>query len=93
MRWRLPWARHKASHLEGDLGEPHDAWQAHVRALHDAGLPAPGVAVAGAPAATLADEQSLYGAAPSFVSMLPWVEYLPEAQAMLLDDGQSVAAF
>lgn len=43
--------------------------------------------------ATLADEQALYQAAPSFADMLPWVEYLPESDCMLLDDGRSVAAF
>lgn len=43
--------------------------------------------------ATLADEQALYQAAPSFADMLPWVEYLPESECMLLDDGRSVAAF
>ncbi|MBV6273213.1 conjugative transfer ATPase [Alcaligenaceae bacterium CGII-47] len=43
--------------------------------------------------ATLADEQALYQAAPSFADMLPWVEYLPESGCILLDDGRSVAAF
>ena len=42
---------------------------------------------------TDADEQALYDVAPSFVNLLPWVEYLPESQSLLLDDGQSVAAF
>src|SRR5690606_20535693 len=27
------------------------------------------------------------------VDLLPWVEYLPESQSLLLDDGESVAAF
>ena len=49
--------------------------------------------MADAPAATVDDEKRLYDTAPSFVSMLPWVEYLPDAQAMLLEDGHSVAAF
>lgn len=43
--------------------------------------------------ATVADEQKLYESEPSFVDLLPWVEYLPESQCMLLDDGESVAAF
>lgn len=43
--------------------------------------------------ATIADEQALYDVAPSFVDMLPWVEYLDDAQCMLLEDGRSVAAF
>ncbi|MGL4668002.1 MAG: TraC family protein, partial [Saezia sp.] len=47
----------------------------------------------GARSATLADEQKLYTQEPSFADLLPWVEYLPKSQAMLLDDGESVAAF
>lgn len=43
--------------------------------------------------ATVADEQALYDSPPSFVSLLPWVEYLPQSQCMLLEDGVSVAAF
>lgn len=43
--------------------------------------------------ATVADEQALYDARPSFVDMLPWVEYLPDSKALLLEDGASVAAF
>lgn len=42
--------------------------------------------------ATRADERALYHAAPSFVELLPWVEYLPETGCLLLDDGRSVAA-
>lgn len=41
----------------------------------------------------MADEQALYDVAPSFVELLPWVEFLPESKSMLLEDGQSVAAF
>lgn len=41
----------------------------------------------------MADEQALYDVAPSFVELLPWVEFQPESQSMLLEDGQSVAAF
>ena len=43
--------------------------------------------------ATVADEQALYDVPPSFVDLLPWVEYLPDSQCLLLDDGESVAAF
>ena len=42
---------------------------------------------------THADEQALYAKTPSFVDMLPWVEFLPDSQCMLLEDGESVAAF
>ncbi|WP_085986961.1 conjugative transfer ATPase [Pseudomonas asplenii] len=43
--------------------------------------------------ATVNDEQALYHPLPSFVDLLPWVEYLPETQCLLLEDGESVAAF
>ncbi|UZE31684.1 conjugative transfer ATPase [Pseudomonas asplenii] len=43
--------------------------------------------------ATEADEQALYSVTPSFVELLPWVEFLPESQCLLLEDGESVAAF
>ncbi|MGY2224409.1 conjugative transfer ATPase [Pseudomonas gingeri] len=43
--------------------------------------------------ATVADEQALYAATPSFVDLLPWVEFLPDSQCLLLEDGESVAAF
>src|SRR3546814_5146610 len=51
------------------------------------------VAVQGNRPATQADDEALYGVAPSFVELLPWVEYLPDSRCMLLEDGQSVAAF
>ncbi|GAB0069723.1 conjugative transfer ATPase [Pseudomonas syringae] len=43
--------------------------------------------------ATVADVAALYDVKPSFVDLLPWTEYLPEEQAMLLEDGKSLAAF
>ncbi|WP_257111673.1 conjugative transfer ATPase [Pseudomonas ficuserectae] len=43
--------------------------------------------------ATVDDIEALYAVNPSFVDMLPWTEYLPQEQAMLLEDGQSLAAF
>ncbi|MCB2026909.1 MAG: TraC family protein, partial [Ottowia sp.] len=70
-----------------------DGWGEYLRALWQAGLPEPGEAVQGTRAATLADEQALYDVAPSLVALLPWVEFLPHSQTMLLEDGQSVAAF
>lgn len=42
---------------------------------------------------THADEQALYAKAPSLVDLLPWVEFLPDSQCLLLEDGESVAAF
>jgi conjugative transfer ATPase len=74
--------------------EAPDAWERYVNRLSVQGIPAPGVAhdVRRKPA-TVADEQALYDVGPSFVDLLPWVEHLPGSQCMLLDDGESVAAF
>ncbi len=69
-----------------------DAWETHVKNLQSHGLPEPGSAIS-CLSATQADEQAIYDVSPSFVNMLPWVEFLPGSQTMLLDDGQSVAAF
>lgn len=69
-----------------------DAWENHVANLKVNGIPEPG-SMTGRKPATVTDEQALYHVAPSFTDLLPWVEYLPESQSMLLDDGQSVAAF
>lgn len=85
MRW--PW---KQLPTEPEAGEP-DAWERYLARLTEHGIPLPG----GFPRrpATSQDEQTLYEVAPSFVDLLPWVEYLPGPQCMLLEDGQSVAAF
>jgi len=69
-----------------------NAWQRYLARLRGRGMPAPGRDTARR-AATRADEQRLYAAPPSFVDLLPWVEYLPGSQSLLLEDGQSVAAF
>lgn len=40
-------------------------------------------------------EQALnanYRKGPSFVDWLPWVEFLPDSQTLLLEDGRSVGA-
>jgi hypothetical protein len=96
MRWKLPWPKPAALKLAasgaGDDEQP-DGWQRHIEALRQAGIPEPGSAVRGRKPATEADEQALYEVAPSFVELLPWVEFLPESRSMLLEDGQSVAAF
>ena len=68
-----------------------NAWQRYLARLRGRGIPAPGRDNARRPA-TRADEQRLYAAPPSFVDLLPWVEYLPGSQSLLLEDGQSVAA-
>jgi conjugative transfer ATPase len=88
-----PWRKRGAAAPADDLDtDTPDAWQRHVQTLHEAGIPAPGAAVRDAKPATRADEQRLYDVAPSFVDLLPWVEYLPGSQCLLLEDGQSVAA-
>ncbi len=71
---------------------PGDAWQRYRARLRGLGIPTPGRDSNRRPA-TRADEQRLYAAPPSFVDLVPWVEYLPDSQSLLLDDGQSVAAF
>ena len=43
--------------------------------------------------ATTADVDRMYDVNPSFVDLLPWVDYLPAERAMLLEDGVSRAAF
>jgi conjugative transfer ATPase len=74
--------------------EPPDAWERYLAVLKAHGLPVPGtVRDPKRKAATLADEQALYDVAPSFADLLPWVEYLPRSKCMLMDDGESVAAF
>tara|TARA_A100001391_G_scaffold65342_1_gene40940 strand:- start:29622 stop:32516 length:2895 start_codon:yes stop_codon:yes gene_type:complete len=98
MAWSLPWLRQ--GFIRNRAGEtralpaPPDAWARHVENLHDHGIPRPGSQRdAERPSATQSDEQRLYDVKPSFVNLLPWVEYLPESQSLLLDDGESVAAF
>lgn len=86
-----------SSHLTTDSPQhqqqaPQDAWECHLAQLQANGIPEPGSRYQRKPA-TLADEQALYTVSPSFVDLLPWVEYLPDSQSMLLDDAQSVAAF
>lgn len=41
---------------------------------------------------TQSDTDKLYPVNPSFTDYLPWAEYLPESQCLLLDDGVSVGA-
>ncbi|CAI07468.1 conserved hypothetical protein [Aromatoleum aromaticum EbN1] len=72
-----------------------DAWTRHVSTLAAHGIAEPGCPLNGdrPKPATEADAQALYEVAQSFADLLPWVEYLPESKSMLLEDGQSVAAF
>jgi hypothetical protein len=41
---------------------------------------------------TRSEEAKLYETAPSIIDHIPWGEYLPEHQCILLDDGVSVGA-
>ena len=101
MAWPMPWGRKTAmpstpaippAVMADATDEP---WERHVAALADAGIPEPGSGLDASRRrpATGADHEALYGVAPSFADMLPWVEYLPGSKSMLLEDGLSVAAF
>lgn len=86
---------------ERDAGEAldgarnaEDPWESYIAKLRAWGIPLPGaLCEAKRKPATVAEEEALYDVAPSFVDLLPWVEYLPDSGSLLLDDGQSVAAF
>lgn len=97
MAWPfLPSSRELPSTSNVETGAEHqpDGWTQHVQKLASNRIHEPGSTQAsGRKRATLADEQALYGVSPSLVDMLPWVEFLPGSKSMLLDDGQSVAAF
>tara|TARA_R110000823_G_scaffold101329_4_gene217744 strand:- start:1420 stop:2061 length:642 start_codon:yes stop_codon:yes gene_type:complete len=91
-RWSLRGRQQSAAPQAS--GDTPSAWERHTANLHKHGIPIPGNADdAEHPSATRADEQRLYDVKPSFVDLLPWVEYLPDSQSLLLDDGESVAAF
>ncbi len=84
MALSLPWRRRAADDAT-PTDDRQDDWTRHVRALREAGISEPGAAVAHERPATAADEQALYDVAPSFVALLPWVEYLQDSQCMLLE--------
>lgn len=87
---RRPWPRRRrTNHQTPPLS---NAWERHLAALQTHGIPAPGCGFRSR-RATQSDEQRLYDVKPSFVELLPWAEYLPGSQSVLLDDGESVAAF
>ena len=94
MTWTLPWTRKAAAYASTEA-PADDAWTRHVSALAAQGIAEPGSALDShqRKPATEADAQALYDVAPSFADLLPWVEYLPNSRSMLLEDGQSVAAF
>ena len=70
------------------------ALERYLKRLEDQGIPAPGDwRNPKQKPATVGDVAALYDVKPSFVDLLPWIEYLPAEQAMLLEDGKSLAAF
>ena len=95
MAWSLPWSRKPGASPVDAADATDDAWARHVTALAAQGVAEPGSALGRGRRrpATQADHDALYGVAPSFADLLPWVEYLPGSKCMLLEDGQSVAAF
>jgi conjugative transfer ATPase len=101
-RWSLNFRRRAEEDVPGDPSSAATAsshfapnlWDRYVKRLADEGIPVPGSRPdqRGRPA-TQADEAQQYEVAPSFLEYCPWVEYLPESKSVLLEDGQSVAAF
>lgn len=70
------------------------ALERYLQRLEDQGVPAPSDwRNPKRKPATQSDAAALYDVKPSFVDLLPWMEYLPQEQAMLLEDGKSLAAF
>ncbi|WP_088507695.1 conjugative transfer ATPase [Burkholderia ubonensis] len=98
MGWLPPWAALRERFLprrdpKAEIDDDNrSAWETYASRLRAHGIPLPSASTS-RPPATVADEQALYDVAPSFVELLPWVEYLPSSQSMLLEDGVSVAAF
>ncbi|MEA1760360.1 conjugative transfer ATPase [Pseudomonas syringae pv. tomato] len=77
-----------------DQNDVDAALERYLKRLEDQGIPAPGDwRNPNQKPATVADVAALYDVKPSFVNLLPWIEYLPSEQAMLLEDGKSLAAF
>ncbi|MGR4868197.1 conjugative transfer ATPase [Variovorax sp. LARHSF232] len=97
MAWSVPFLRRRRTEADTDAGvdtPPDDAWTRHVAGLAAQGIAEPGSVLGRSrKPATEADAQALYGVVPSFADLLPWVEYLPGSKSVLLEDGQSVAAF
>lgn len=73
--------------------QKQDSWQTYCERLKDAKLSIPKAKANKEKDATLADEEALYQRGPSFIDLLPYAEFQTDSKTMLLDDGQSVAAF
>jgi conjugative transfer ATPase len=87
MRW---FSKLKRQASPQDFSESN-AWTRYVTELTKNGVPEPGAGERNP--ATEADDHTFYKIGPSIIDRLPWVEYLPTNQCMLLEDGVSVAAF
>lgn len=76
------------------ISPEEDPWDRYTAKLRAHGVEIPRIWTGStAQPATVQDEKALYQVSPSFVELLPWVEYLPNEQCMLLEDGESLAAF
>ena len=84
---------HDTSVDRGVGQEPLDAWDRYTSSLREHGIPIPGMRTKSQRRqATVADDEALYETTPSLVEHLPWVEYLPDGNCLLLEDGESLAA-
>ncbi|MCO2458455.1 conjugative transfer ATPase, partial [Pseudomonas aeruginosa] len=74
-----------------DVAAAEEATERYLARLAAMGIPLPNTGSKNG--ATQAQASRLYDHDPSFVDLLPWAEYLPDEQVMLLEDGRSRAAF
>ncbi|KPZ12437.1 hypothetical protein ALO41_200149 [Pseudomonas amygdali pv. ulmi] len=80
--------------LLDESAETPDVWEEHVSKLNAHGVPEPGSMLdPTAKSPTREDINESLRVSPSFVKRLPWVEFLGDSDAMLLEDNESVAAF
>lgn len=85
---------HDTSSGPGVGPEPLDLWERYALVLRKHGIPVPGAPTNSRRRhATVADDEALYETSPSLVEHLPWVEYLADGNCLLLEDGESLAAF
>lgn len=82
--------RHRRNDPAPDVQESN-VWQQYIAKLAKCGVPEPGAGHRRP--VTETEDDVFYSTIPSFADRLPWVEYLPHSRCMLLEDGQSVAAF
>lgn len=83
-------SRSRRNESAADVEEPN-VWHQYIAKLAKCGVPEPGAGHRRP--VTETEDDVFYGIIPSFADRLPWVEFLPQSRCMLLEDGQSVAAF